>query len=377
MSGPGAPADPNPFLVPEKSELLAMLVLEGMTTRRASSLLSVYGSPAQAWHAVRSGGLRDPALQAFSSGWASAARGVDPGGLLASLESGGTRFLARGEPGYPTLLRAIEDPPLGLFCRGTPPPGDATLVAVVGARKASPYGLEVARWLSAELARAGVGIVSGAAYGIDSAAHESALDAAGYSCAVLGCGIDVVYPRSQAGLYRRLEAAGCILSEYPPGVHPAKERFPARNRIIAGMTPGVVVVEASGSSGALITARFALDGGREVMAVPGQVLSDNSAGTNALIREGAVAITSPEDVLEGLGLDRLFKPDRTAGEHMAPAGPEQAAVLRALERGFCDVEDLVRSVGLSAGRTLSLLAAMEVEGLVVRGRGGRYQVGPR
>ncbi|MBU1944645.1 MAG: DNA-processing protein DprA, partial [Actinobacteria bacterium] len=313
----------------------------------------------------------------FSSGWASAARGIDPGCLLASLESGGTRFLARGEPGYPTLLSAIEDPPLGLFCRGKPPPGDASLAAVVGARKASPYGLEVARWLSAELAQAGVGIVSGAAYGIDSAAHASALDAGGYSCAVLGCGIDVVYPRSQAGLYRRLEAAGCILSEYPPGVHPAKERFPARNRIIAGMTPGVVVVEASGSSGALITARFALDGGREVMAVPGQVLSDNSAGTNALIREGAVAITRPEDVLDALGLDRLFKPDRTAGERMAPAGPEQAALLRALERGFCDVEDLARIVGLSAGRALSLLAAMEVEGLVTRGRGSRYQVGPR
>ncbi len=378
MSGSGtASLDPNPFLCPEKAELLAMLLLDGMSQRRATRLLAVFGSPAGAWQAIRSDRLRGPALESTSVAWAAAARSMDPAGLLSSLESSGTRFLVKGEPGYPTSLCAIFDPPLGLFCRGTPPSDGEALVAVVGARKASPYGLEVAAWFSAELARAGVGIISGAAYGIDSAAHQSALDAGGYSGAVLGCGVDVVYPRSHAGLYRRLEAGGCLLSEYRPGVHPAKDRFPARNRIIAGITAGVVVVEGSGSSGALITARFALDEGREVMAVPGPVLSDNSAGTNALIREGAAAVTCPGDVLEALGLDRLFRPDLATGVGSGQcAGPEQAALLLALERGFSDVEDLVRTVGLSAGRALSLLASMEVAGLVARGRGGRYHVRP-
>lgn len=378
MSGSGEATSPdaNPFLRSEKAELLAILLLDGMSQRRATRLLAVFGSPAGAWQAIRSDRLRGPALESTTIAWAAAARSMDPAGLLSSLESSGTRFLVKGEPGYPTSLCAIFDPPLGLFCRGTPPSDGEALVAVVGARKASPYGLEVAHWFSAELARAGLGVVSGAAYGIDSVAQQSALDAGGYSCAVLGCGVDVVYPRSNAGLYRRLEAGGCLLSEYAPGTHPAKARFPARNRIIAGMTLGVVVVEASGSSGALITARFALDEGREVMAVPGPVLSDNSTGTNDLIRSGAAAVTCPGDVLEALGLDRLFQVDlRASGDPRGQcAGPEQAALLRALERGFSDTEELAHSVGLSAGRTLSLLAGMEVAGLVVRGRGGRYQV---
>jgi DNA processing protein len=194
------------------------------------------------------------------------------------------RVLYQREAGYPPLLSELHDPPESLFVRGAVEALSEPGVAVVGARSCSAYGAQVARSLSRELAAAGLVIVSGLARGVDGEAHRGALEGGGRTVAVLGCGIDRDYPRSHAELARRIVPWGAVVSEYPPGVEPAPWRFPARNRIIAGLALAIVVVEARERSGALITADFALELGRDVFAVPGEITSGLSAGTNDLLR---------------------------------------------------------------------------------------------
>src|SRR5216110_1357379 len=248
------------------------------------------------------------------------------------------RNLRRAE--VPELLRQIHDPPQALFLRGG---GDVELlaepaVAVVGARACSSYGGQVARLLGRELAAAGVVVVSGLARGIDGEAHRGALETDGHTVAVLGCGIDRDYPAAHAQLARQIAERALVVSEYEPGVEPAPWRFPARNRIIAGLCAATVVVEARERSGALITADFALEDGREVFAVPGETTSVLSAGTNDLLRLGATPLTAAADVLESLGI---------AAE--APPRPEIGATAAALlARLPATADELVRSGGLTA-----------------------------
>ena len=216
------------------------------------------------------------------------------------------RCIRRRDPRFPSLLRAIHDPPAQLYVRGE---GDSELlgrpaVALVGARACSSYGRSVARSLARDLAAAGLVVVSGMARGIDGEAHRGALDGSGATVAVLGCGIDRDYPAAHMELARRIGDSGLVISEYEPGIEPAPWRFPARNRIIAGLCSATVVVEARERSGALITADFALEEGRDVLAVPGEITSALSAGTNALLRLGATPVTRSDDVLEIFGLDR-------------------------------------------------------------------------
>lgn len=267
----------------------------------------------------------------------------------------------RGDRRYPPLLAAIHDPPASLWFRGDVDLAllSRTAVAVVGARACSGYGRAVARTLARELAGAGAVVVSGLARGIDGEAHRGALEADGPTVAVLGCGIDRDYPAAHADLARRITAAGgVIVSEYEAGVEPAPWRFPARNRIIAGLCAATVVVEARTRSGALITADFALEEGREVLAVPGEITSALSAGTNALLRLGAVPVTSPEDVLEAIGLERVH------GLAEPPRGPA-ATVLDAVGAGPATIDEIARRSGLDAGLVAAALVELELASLVV------------
>ena len=228
----------------------------------------------------------------------------DEESYLRDLERRGLRWLARSDAAFPPRLRSIHDPPPGVFVRGA---GSLEVlsepaVAVVGARSCSEYGAHVARALARELAAAGVVIVSGLARGIDGWAHRGALERGGHTVAVLGCGIDRDYPRAHAALAAQLAETGLIVAEYPPGVAPAPWRFPARNRIVAGLSLATVVVEARVRSGALITADLALEEGREVLAVPGEITSPLSKGTNALLRLGATPVTAAADVFEAIGV---------------------------------------------------------------------------
>ncbi len=275
------------------------------------------------------------------------------------LAAAGFRFLARSDPGFPAILRAIHDPPPGLFLRGTA--AEELLarpaVAVVGARVCSPYGRQVARLLGRDLAAAGLVVVSGLARGVDGEAHRGALDAGGATVAVLGCGIDRDYPAAHRRLAAEIAATGLLVSEYAPGVAPAPWRFPARNRIVAGLCAGTIVVEARERSGALITADLALEEGREVFAVPGEITSALSAGANALLRLGATPLTAAADVLESFGL----APADVTPPDLSPAA---AALLGRIRDSAIGPDELVRSLGLGAGQVAVALTELELAGLV-------------
>jgi len=299
-------------------------------------------------------------------------RSFDEERFRARLEARGFRFVGRSEPGFPRLLRELHDPPPGLFLRGS---GEVELlseaaVAIVGARMCSSYGGQVARLLGRELAAAGLVVVSGLARGVDGEAHRGALEAGGATIGVLGCGIERDYPAAHAHLARGICGTGLVVSEYAPGVEPAPWRFPARNRIIAGLCQATIIVEARERSGALITADFALEAGREVFAVPGEITSTLAAGTNALLRLGATPLTSAADVLEVFGLE----PPRSADLDL---GKDAKAVLEAIAREPAAADELGRVTSLDAAVLATALAELELAGAVAEADGLYRAVRPR
>jgi DNA processing protein len=271
--------------------------------------------------------------------------------------------VSRRDPRYPPLLAELHDPPHELFVRGEAEVLGEVGVAVVGARSCSSYGAQVARSIARELALAGMVVVSGLARGVDGEAHRGALEGGGRTVAVLGCGIDRDYPRSHAELARRVAASGAVVSEYPAGVEPAPWRFPARNRIIAGLALATVVVEARERSGALITADFALELGRDVFAVPGEITSSLSAGTNDLLRQGAAPLTSVRDVLDALGIEAVDE------RRAATVSGAAAALLGLLGDGARGADELTRETGLPAGEVAGALVELELAGLAAQANG--------
>jgi DNA processing protein len=273
--------------------------------------------------------------------------------------------LACSDARFPPRLKAIFDPPRSLYLRGSGEPEllGRRAVGVVGARSCSPYGAQVARMLGRELAAAGLLVVSGLARGIDGEAHRGALESGGPTVGVLGCGIDRDYPAANASLSRRMEDGGLVVSEYEAGVEPAPWRFPARNRIIAGLCEAVVVVEAREHSGALITADFALEEGREVFAVPGEITSALSVGSNALLRLGATPLTGSGDVLEALGIERAE----------AATDPDVSGAARRVLGLVRDTplaaDELVARASLEAGAVSVALTELELAGLVAAADG--------
>ena len=269
------------------------------------------------------------------------------------------RRIRRRDTAYPSLLAAIHDPPPQLYLRGEVETDvlERPSVAVVGARSCSSYGRAVGRSLGRELAAAGLVVVSGMARGIDGEAHRGALEAGGVTVAVLGCGIDRDYPAAHGELARRICERGLVVSEYEPGVEPAPWRFPARNRIIAGLCRATIVVEARERSGALITADFSLEEGREVLAVPGEITSSLSAGTNALLRLGATPVTCAEDVLEVFGI-------APAEPSVPEVGEAARALLERLRESALTADELVRACGIEAADASAALLELELAGLV-------------
>ena len=284
--------------------------------------------------------------------------------------------LRPGDPRYPALLGAIPTPPR-LFVRGALSDEDALALAIVGSRRPSPYGLAVAEGLASDLAARGVTIVSGLARGIDTAAHRGALAVGGRTLAVLGCGLDVVYPRENTLLAREIEARGALLSQFAPGVPALAGHFPARNRTLAGLALGVVVVEAAEKSGALITAGFAGDLGRETFAVPGRITSLTSAGANRLIQDGAKLVTCWQDIVS-----ELPEPWRRAvrgssaptGEQPQPEhGSDEGQLLRLLTPDEPQhIEQLIARAGMDPARAAALLVTLELGGWARQLAGQRW-----
>ncbi|MCX6391193.1 MAG: DNA-processing protein DprA [Actinobacteria bacterium] len=280
--------------------------------------------------------------------------------------------LPRDDPRYPTRLDDLADPPATLYVREPVQP-DALgellrppIVAIVGSRNASAAGIAFATRLAGELAASGVGVISGLARGIDAGAHQGTLDRSGRTVAVLGCGIDRDYPSATIPLARRIAAEGAILSEYPPGTPPAPFRFPERNRIVAALADATIVIEAAARSGALITARLALDLGRDVLAVPGAPWSSGAEGTNLLLKDGALPLTAVADALVCLGLD-----PGTARVDDPAIDASARRVLAALRREPASADVLAARCGLTSSAAAALIAELELKGLLVRELDGR------
>ena len=341
--------------------MLLLRCLLGATPRSLHALIWQTGSAIRALDRIRRGGAGSDNDRAFAAA-------ANVSAIRESVRDAGARFAAPGDPDYwPTFLR-LADPPVGVFVRGRPlEPGDVR-IAVVGSRRPTPTGRDVAIDLARGIASAGMVTVSGGAFGIDAAAHRGAIDAGGLTVAVLGSGIDVPHPRGNRTLFDEIASQGTLLSEYPPGVPAAPFRFPARNRLIAALSIGVVIVEGAARSGTRITADHATDLGLDVFAVPGSVTSPLAETPLELIREGATMIRSTMDLLADLGVD----PARI-GRGPAPVG------LSVDERRIFDMLTgpmlpgaLARETGLSPGEALSALIGLELRGLV-RGRGGRFE----
>jgi DNA processing protein len=343
----------------ERRALLILSALRGLKPLDLLRLARAEGSAVRSLAAVRAG-------RAGSERDVEHARSLDAERIDDGLRSCGARLVPWRSREYPAQLEHLLDPPGWLFVRGDPPPAQPGTIAVVGARGCTQLGRDIARDLGARLAAAGATIVSGAARGIDAAAHEGALEAGGRTVAVLGCGIDLAYPRASRRLLGRIQEQGSILSEYPPGVPPEAHRFPARNRIIAALCAALVVVEGRERSGSLISARHALEHGRDVYAVPGAVNNPLSATPNTLIRDGAGLIRDARDLLSDLGLD-------VGGRRLVPAH------LTLAERAALDAmtgpvlpEVVARALGVSVAEAVPLLIQLELKGLV-RSAGGRFE----
>jgi DNA processing protein len=291
---------------------------------------------------------------------------------MKDMERGRISVVCYDDPSYPEILRETEGAPIVLYMKGQYVPDDRFAIAVVGSRKHTPYGAAVTHRISGELSSAGFTIISGMARGIDTLSHVSALSSGGRTIAVLGSGPDVPYPVENAGLMEKIAGSGCVISEFPPGTRPNKENFPRRNRIISALSLGVLVVEATADSGSLITARYALEQNKEVFAVPGNITSLNSGGTNSLIRQGAKIVLGAGDIIEELApLLRGFI--KTAKERRpVDISEEEERLCNFLTREPKHVDLISRESSAPAHKILEILLSLELKGIVQQTMGKRF-----
>jgi DNA processing protein len=333
----------------------------GIGPIRFQKLLDTFGSARSAWHAsdlsLAAAGLDRRTVEEIKR----LRQTTTPDQILERLGKLGITASTLGDTDYPENLRQVADPPPVLFVCGTLEQGDAHAVALVGTRRATPYGCSVAERLATDLARSGVTLVSGLAKGIDTVAHSAAVRAGGRTIAVLGNGLDQVYPPENTALASRIVTTqhGALVSEFAPGIPPDAVNFPRRNRIISGLSRLTVIVEAGERSGALITADFALEQGRDVMAVPGSIYSTASAGANALLKQGATPVTCADDILQALGTPAE---DNSLARAMPDLGPSEATVWQVLDNQPRHVNELVLRLPMPVGAVSAALTMLELKG---------------
>ena len=350
---------------------LAFNYVSGIGPAKIQALLGHYGSLEPAWSATESQ-LRDIGFDSRTlESLHEARQSLDLDRYVGQVEASGAQVLTWDSPDYPPLLRQIPAAPPLIFVRGRFEPVDQWAVAVVGTRRLSAYGRLVAHDLVSGLARNGITIVSGLARGIDAVAHRATLEANGRTVAIMACGIDRVYPPEHRDLAHQIvESGGAIVTEFPLGTEPISANFPARNRLISGLSMGVLVVEAGEKSGALVTARFALEQDREVFAIPGNINSPVSVGSNRLIQQGAKLVTRVEDILEELNL--RMAAEQAVAQVTLPDTAEEAALLSQLSSQPLHVDELGRITGMPSYIVSSTLTMMELKGMVQQVGGMNY-----
>lgn len=345
--------------------------VNGIGPAKVQALLGAFGSLERAWKApddeLSRMGIENRALQSLNE-----VRGAfDLDEYLRKIEESGVGVITWESDDYPDPLREIPAAPPLLFVRGKLEPVDRWSVAVVGTRRLTAYGRQVTRDLVAGLVHNGITVVSGLARGIDAVAHRTALEEGGRTIAVMACGIDKIYPPEHRDLARQIiDGKGAVVTDYPFGSDPEAGHFPARNRIISGLSLGVLVVEAGQRSGALITSRFALEQNREVFAVPGNINSPVSVGTNRLIQQGGKLVTRVEDILEELNLKMVA--EQAVATVILPETAEEAALIEQLSGQPIHVDDLGRLTGLPSSLVSSTLTMMELKGMVQQVGGMNY-----
>jgi len=337
-------------------------LISGIGPVKFNQLENYFGSLENAWQAasadLKQAGLDKGAIQAINN-WRPK---ISLEAEMEKLERYGVKVLTWRDPDYPARLEEIYDYPPVLYIRGSLVPEDEWCLAVVGTRKATVYGRQVAEEIVTDLARSKITIVSGLARGIDSIAHRAALEAGGRSIAIFACGLDIVYPSENANLARQIMQQGVLISEYPLGVSPRADNFPRRNRIMSGLSLGVLIVEADETSGAMITAHMALEQNREVFAIPGSILSPASRGTNRLIQEGAKLVSSYTDILEELNLTAVAH--QIEMKEIIPSSDTEALLLKQLSAEPTHIDEVCRSSGLPVSTVSSTLTLMELKGMV-------------
>jgi DNA processing protein len=361
------------FVPGEEKYWLGFSRITGIGTVRLRRLINHFEGLSEAWRAsagdLLSAGLEPKLVERTLT----LRPKLDLDKEMARLEKLGVTVLIQGGPGYPMRLAQAEGSPTLLYCKGALLEQDELALAVVGTRRATSYGREVTNQICRELAAQGFTIVSGLAKGIDTVAHQAALEAGGRTVAILGCGVDVVYPSENRTLMAQIMEHGALLSEYPPGTQPDASNFPPRNRIISGMSNGVLVVEAGLKSGALITVSFANEQGRDVYAVPGSIFSKMSEGPNQLIRDGARVVTCAGDILDDLQVRPLI--DAVEVKELRGDNEVERALLRLLNSGSGEalhIDELGRESGLPIATVSSTLTMMELKGTVKHLGGMKY-----
>lgn len=362
---------------------LTLHLTQGLGPAACKRLADFFGGPQKALEADRQAllkvpGIKKPAAEALAREPASelAKQEIDKAKNL------GVSIITWDDETYPALLRNIHNPPTVLYVKGPVEYLNSPCLAVVGARAATSYGRQVSEDISYQLARRGITIVSGLALGVDAAAHNGALNAGGMTIAVLGCGIDVVYPHQNKKLFEKIVDKGLLISEYPFGTRPESFRFPARNRIISGLALGVLVVEAARRSGSLITAELALEQGREVYAVPGMVHSPKSEGTHRLLQEGAKLVQHVDNIIEELPLreSAAGQESATHDDHTRNAdqeiSPEEKKLFSFLEVYPKPIDEIIAATGMTASAVNELLLMLELKGMVESLPGKQYQKKP-
>ncbi len=345
-------------------------MVKGIGAVRFKALLDAFSSAQAAWEASPEALLEAGLSQKIVESFQRLRRDVSLEQIAERINTLGVQVLTWDDEAYPRHLKEIDQPPPVLYVRGSLIPEDDWAVAIVGTRKVTPYGRQVAEQVATTLAHSGVTIISGLARGVDSNAHQAALTAGGRTLAVLGCGVDLVYPPENRKLAAQIMERGALISDYAIGTQPDGQNFPPRNRIISGLAVAVIIVEAGDTSGALITATFAAEQGRDVFAVPGNINAPQSRGTNRLIRDGAQPLLSPQDVLEALNLTLVT--EHQAVRVALPTDPVEARLYKLLSQQPKHVDDIRAEANMPIEAVSATLAMMELKGMVRQVGGMNY-----